>query len=134
MTKELKRHDDKSGKAKAKDPDTFDGPDPCKLNSFCLLCNLYFRNNPSYADDSTKVTFALTYLHGMALDFFEPALSGLDDTPKWLNNWSAFIHTLHSQFGPIDSTADAKDSIDNLKMWDNQRIFKYNIDFNRLER
>ena len=96
MTEELKRHDDKSGKAKAKDLDTFDGSDPRKLNSFLLLCNLSFHNNPSYANDDAKVTFALTYLYGMALDFFEPALSGLDDTPEWLDNWSAFVHTLHS--------------------------------------
>ena len=66
-----------------------------------------------------------TYLHGMALDFFELALSRLDD-------WSAFICIPHTQFGPIDSTADAEDSIDNLKMQDNQCILKYNIDFNRL--
>ena len=132
MTEELKRHDDKSGKAKAKDPDTFNGSNPRKLNSFLLLCNLYFCNNPFYANNDTKVTFVLTYLCGMALDFFELALSGLDDTPEWLDNWSTFIHTLHSQFGPIDPTADAEDSIDNVKMRDNQRILKYNIDFNRL--
>ena len=132
MTEELKCHDNKSGKAKAKDLDTFDNSNPRKLNSFLLLCNLYFCNNPSYADDNAKVTFVLTYLRGMALDFFEPALSRLDDTPEWLDNWSAFVHTLRSQFGPIDPTADAEDSIDNLKMWENQCIFKYNIDFNRL--
>ena len=87
--------------------------------SFAISISLF------YADDNTKVTFALTYLHSMALDFFELALSGLDD-------WSTFIYILHTQFGPIDPTADAKDFIDNLKMWDNQHILKYNIDFNRL--
>ena len=112
----------------ARDP--VDGSNPHKLNNFLLLCNLYFQN--SYANDSAKITFALTYLHGMALDFFEPALSELDDTPEWLDNWSVFVHTLCSQFGPIDPTVDAKDSIDNLKMWDNQHILKYNIDSNRL--
>ena len=61
----------------------------------------------------------------MALDFFKPALSGLD-------NWSTFVCILHTQFSPIDLTADAEDSIDNLKMRDNQCILKYNIDFNRL--
>ena len=85
MTEELKHHDNKNGKAKAKELDTFDGSDPHKLTSFLLLCNLYFHDNSSYADDDTKVTFALTYLCGMALDFFEPALSRLDD-------WSAFVH------------------------------------------
>ena len=70
MTEELKHHDDKSGKAKAEDPDTFDGSDPHRFNSFLLLCNFYFHNNLSYDDDDAKVTFTLTYLCGMALDFF----------------------------------------------------------------
>ena len=69
----------------------------------------------------------------MALDFFEAALSRLEDTPEWLDNWSTFVHTLCSQFSPIDPTADAEDFIDNLMMQENQRILKYNIDFNRLE-
>ena len=125
MTEEFKCHDNKNGKAKVKEPDTFDGFNPRKLTSFLLHCNLYFHNNSSYANDDAKVTFALTYLHGTALNFFEPALSGLD-------NWSAFMHILHTQLGPIDPTADAEDSIDNLKMRDNQRILKYNINFNRL--
>ena len=89
MTEELKHHDNKNGKAKAKEPDTFDGSEPHKLTSFLLLCNLYFYNNLSYANDDAKVTFALTYLHGTALDFFELALSKLD-------NWCAFIHILHT--------------------------------------
>ena len=126
MTEELKHCDNKNSKAKAKEPDTFNGSDPCKLTSFLLLCNLSFCNNSSYANDNANVTFVLTYLHGTALDFFEPALSGLD------NDWFAFVRILHTQFGPIDPTADAEDSIDNLKMWDNQCILKYNIDFNRL--
>ena len=125
ITEELKHQDNKNGKAKAKEPDTFDGSDPCKLTSFLLLCNLYFCNNASYANHDAKVTFALTYLHGMALNFFEPALSRLD-------NWSAFVCILCTQFGPIDLTAEAEDSIDDLKMQDNQCILKYNIDFNRL--
>ena len=59
-------------------------------------------------------------------------ITRLDYTPEWLDNWFAFVHTLCTQFGPIHPTADAKDSIDNLKMQDNQHILKYNIDFNRL--
>ena len=40
-----------------KQPDTFDGSDPKKLNNFILLCNLYFCNNPTYSKDNSKVTF-----------------------------------------------------------------------------
>ena len=79
-----------------------------------------------------RLPLQMTYLHSTALNFFELALSGLDNNPEWLDDWSAFICILHTQFGPIDPTADAEDSIDNLKIWNNQCILKYNIDFNRL--
>jgi hypothetical protein len=132
ITSELRRRDTPAKRAKAKEPDTFDGSDPKKLNNFILLCNLYFRTNPSYSNDSTKVTFALSYLRGMALEYFEPSLLETGATPAWMDNWSAFVRTLRVQFGPIDPTADAEDSIDNLKMNDNQHIVKYNVEFNRL--
>jgi hypothetical protein len=130
MTEALKRPN--KAKAKSKEPDTFDGSDPRKLNNFILLCNLYFRNNSSYSDDESKVTFALSYLRGTALDYYEPALMDPDDLPDWLDDWFLFVQSLRTQFGPHDPTADAEDSIDNLKMRENQRILKYNVDFNRL--
>ena len=75
MTKELKHRDNtKASKAKSKEPDTFDGSDPRKLNNFILLCNLYFHNNLSYSDNDAKVTFTLSYLRDTALEYFEPAL------------------------------------------------------------
>jgi hypothetical protein len=132
ITKELRRRDDPSPKAKAKEPDTFDGSDPKKLNNFILLCNLNFRTNQAYSRDSAKVTFALSYLRGMALEYFEPSLLETGATPDWMDNWDAFVRNLRILFGPVDPTADAADSIDNLKMQDNQHIVKYNVDFSRL--
>ena len=132
ITKELRRRDNPSTRAKVKEPDTFNGSDPKKLNNFILLCSLYFRQNSTYDYDEAKVTFALSYLRGTALEFFEPSLLSMENTPDWLDDWSIFIQTLRTQFGPIDPTADAEDSLDNLKMRDNQHILKYNVDFNRL--
>jgi len=132
MTDELRRRETPSRKVKAKEPDTFDGSDPKKLNNFILLCNLFFRSNSAYEDDVNKVTFALSYLRGIALEYFEPSLLDSDEYPDWIDSWSAFIRTLRTQFGPIDPTADAEDSIDHLKMQDNQKIVKYNVEFNRL--
>src|SRR6202044_2082847 len=134
MTRELRRRETPSRGAvgKVKEPDTFDGSDPRKLNNFILLCNLYFRNNPYYADDEAKVTFALSYLRGTALEYFEPSILDSEDAPAWMDHWPAFVRTLRTQFGPIDPTADAEDGIDNLRMRDNQRIVKYNVEFNRL--
>ena len=40
----------------------------------------------------------------------------------WMDNWSAFVRTLRTQFGPIDPTANAEDAINNLKMQDNQKM------------
>ena len=131
MAHELKNRDTKKSKIKAKEPDTFDGSEPEKLNNFILLCNLFFRSNPAYSDDEAKATFALSYLRGTALEYFEPKIL-LERTPEWLDNWSVFTQTLRTQFGPIDPTADAEDSLDNLRMYDNQHILKYNVNFNRL--
>ena len=55
-----------------------------------------------------------------------------NDPLAWENDWEEFVKLLRSQFGPIDPTANAADSIDNLCMKDNQRILKYNIEFTRL--
>ena len=74
MTHELRRHDTLTHKGKAKEPDTFDGFDPQKLNNFILLCNLYFWTNATYSEDVAKVTFTLSYLHGIALEYFELAI------------------------------------------------------------
>ena len=74
MTEQLHHCDPPIQKAKAKEPDTFDGSEPQKLNNFILLCDLFFHSNPIYSNDSNKVTFALSYLQGTALEFFEPSL------------------------------------------------------------
>ena len=83
-----------------KQPDTFDGSDPKKLNNFILLCNLYFQKNPAYSKDNSKVTFALTLLRGTALEFSEPMLMS-DEALSWESDWLEFLHVLHNQFRPI---------------------------------
>ena len=81
MTEQLHHHDPPIQNAKAKEPKTFDGSEPWKLNNFILLCDLFFHSNPVYSDDSNKVTFTLSYLWGTALEFFEPSLLDSDEIP-----------------------------------------------------
>ena len=131
LTKEFSNRD-KPKKAKAKEPDTFDGSDFQKLNNFVFLCNLYLWNNSAYDEDSAKVTFALSYLRRTSLEYFEPSILDSDGNPDWMDSWSAFVRTLRVQFSPIDPTGDAENVIDHLKMADNQHIVKYNVEFNRL--
>ena len=102
MTQELKRRDHKKKLSKAKEPDTFDGSDPCKLNSFILQCKLFFADNDNYSDNHTKVTFTLSYLQGTALDFFEPFIIDNIDKLDFMSNFSDFVRLLRSEFSPID--------------------------------
>ena len=69
----------------------------------------------------------------MALEYFEPAITDSEEDPEWLEkDWTEFIRTLRTQFGPLDPTGDAESRLDHLKMRDNQHLIKYNIEFNRL--
>ena len=84
MTHELKHHNTAlttTSATNTEKPDTFNGSDPKKLNNFILLCNLYFQNNSACSDNKAKVTFALSYLHGLALDYFEPTVIDSDTDP-----------------------------------------------------
>ena len=64
---------------KARIPDTFSGTEPDKLNNFLFQCRLYFRANLAQFDtDIAKINFAMTYLTGVAQDWFEVGLNQED--------------------------------------------------------
>ncbi len=122
-------------KPKAKEPDTFDGSDPRKLAAFILECKLYFRNFPEeYREDDKKINFALSYLKGPAIEWFEPWLidsDEFDEDPEWAYDYSEFLRVLRKNYGNIDPVADAEEAIENIKMKDNWKIIRYNTEFNR---
>ena len=115
---------------KVRELDVFDGLDTRKLQPFLVQCTLNFRNHlDAFSTDSAKVTFALSYLKGTALDWFKPSLtSGLN--LAWLNDYSDFVSEVRKNFGPHNPKGKAKADLENLCMRDNQRIVKYLIDFN----
>ena len=62
--------------SKVREPDQFDGSDPRKLQLFLFQCQLNFRNRlAAFATDLAKVNYTVSFLRGMALDYFEPGLS-----------------------------------------------------------
>ncbi|KIN99070.1 hypothetical protein M404DRAFT_30864 [Pisolithus tinctorius Marx 270] len=112
-----------SSRTKLCKPDTFDGTDPKKLHTFFIQT------------DCAKVIFTQSCLKGMALEWFEPDLLGLDnpnDQPLWMDSWREFILELQTTFGPHDLVANAESQLDHLHMKDNQCINKYIVDFNWL--
>ena len=130
--KALGKNAAKSGKVR--EPEPFNGRDPKKLKTFILQCRLYFRgNSDAFQDEARRVTFAISYLRDVALEWFEPGLSGLtEEPPDWLEDWDAFVKELQTSFGPYDESGDVENEIVNLRMKDNQRISEYLVRFNSL--
>jgi len=75
---------------KAHIPDTFSSTEPDKLNNFLFQCRLYFCANPAQFDtDIVKINFTMTYLTGVAQNWFEVGLN-----QDWLSNWNLFVDEL----------------------------------------
>ena len=121
-----------SVQARVREPDQFDGSDTCKLQPFLTQCLLNFHDCPdAFSDDSAKVTYILSFLHGTALDWFEPTLTSGRYAP-WLTDYSAFVSELWNNFGPHNLEGEAEAGLKNLRMRDTQQITKYLVEFNRL--
>lgn len=117
---------------KVRKPDPFDGSDPQKLNTFLLQCQLAFRTDTrSFSRGQDKVSFALSYLKGTALDWFEPAIMRGED-PEWIDDWDIFVEELQSNFGVFDPEGDAESKLQTLTMRDDKPCAKYLAEFNRL--
>ncbi|KAG6326544.1 hypothetical protein ID866_12545 [Astraeus odoratus] len=125
-----------SRKMRVHEPDTFDGTDPKKLRMFLVQCKLNFQDRPCvFRPDHSKVTFAQSYLKGMALEWFKLDLlssSNPEDHPLWMDDWKEFVIELQSTFSPHNPVTDAENQLDHLQMKDGQCINKYVIEFNRL--
>ncbi|KIK13677.1 hypothetical protein PISMIDRAFT_17822 [Pisolithus microcarpus 441] len=137
LSRSTRRPDDtSSSRAKVREPDTFDGTEPCKLRTFLVQCELCFQDRPrAFRQDRNKVTFAQSYLKGMALEWFEPDLLNTGDPadrPLWMDSWLDFVVELQTTFGPHDPVADAEHQLDHLHMKETHRINCYVVDFNRL--
>ena len=131
-----RNNESSSSRAKVRDPDTFDGTDPKKLRTFLVQCELVYSDRPkAFQMDRAKITFAQSYLKGMALEWFELDLLDTGDPanrPRWMDNWVAFIAELQSTFGPHNPVADAEHQLDHLQMKDGHRVTRYIVDFNWL--
>ena len=118
-----------------REPDQFDGSDPNKRRSFFTQLVLVFKARPrTFDSDERKVTYALSYLKGTALQWFEPyLLEGYsEEPPLFLYSYEAFQDELRINFGPYDATGAAEHDLENLRMTEGQRIAKYITQFNRL--
>jgi hypothetical protein len=124
-----------STKTKLREPDTFDGSNSRKLREFLLSLNLVFTDKSSaFKSDKRKIIYAVSYLKGAALDWFEPAIMGEQDPSEihWMWNYNLFVQELEDRFGPYDFRGDAETALNDLTMKDHHRVSKYLVKFNKL--
>ncbi|KIJ12762.1 hypothetical protein PAXINDRAFT_14330 [Paxillus involutus ATCC 200175] len=128
--------DNSSSHMKVWEPDTFNGTEPCKLRAFLVQYELNFQNClHTFQMDQAKVTFAQSYLKGMALEWFEPDLLQLGDPalcPDWMDDYREFVLELQTNFGPHDPVGDAEHQLDHLSMKDGQHINKIKDKISRI--
>ncbi|KIK15211.1 hypothetical protein PISMIDRAFT_115501 [Pisolithus microcarpus 441] len=110
------------------------GTDPHKLWTFLVQCKLCFQDCPrAFCQDRNKVTFAQSYLKGMALEWFEPDLLDTRDPadchPLWMDSWLDFVAELQTTFGPHNPVADAEHQLDHLHMKETHCVNCYVVDF-----
>jgi len=76
--------------------------------------------------------FAVSWLKGMAQQWFEPILALKDhELPRYACKWEHFKDALNSTFGELDPITSATHKLDNLVMKDYHHLNKYNVDFNK---
>jgi hypothetical protein len=97
-------------------PDIFDGTDPAKVNTFTFQCSMYFTAcSSNFPDKESHVTFALSYLKGVLLDWFQAELSQAindnEDYREWYFSYLDFIADLQKNFGLCDAVADATNAL-----------------------
>ena len=119
-------------RVKTRDPEPYDGTDPSKLRAFLSQCHLTFQGRPQdFAQDQIKITYAVSWLKGTALRWYEPNLELPDDElPDHAVYWPAFEEELKATFGEPDPVNTAVTKLDNLLMKDSHHIARYNVEFN----
>ena len=131
-TNQTPRPNTNSRRTKAHISDTFSGTEPDKLNNFLFQYCLYFHTNPvQFNTDIVKINFAMTYLTGVAQDWFEVSLNQEDQSilQDWLSDQNLFVNKLHQYFGLLDPIGEAANMLDNLCIKLSNKISTYNMDF-----
>lgn len=123
-------------RVKHRNPDSFDGTDPSKLDTFMFQCQLYIAAcTHDFPDDESRVSFSLSYLKGVPLDWFQGEVARcLEESgtlPKWFTSYKLFIQELKRLFGPRDPANDATNALEALRYKDSTKAARYLIDFNR---
>ncbi|KAJ3792606.1 hypothetical protein GGU11DRAFT_749820 [Lentinula aff. detonsa] len=103
------------GKTIVKNPDAFNGSEPRKLKNFLVSLSLVFLDYPEYFTEQQKINYTISYLSGMAREWFEPDILNPDITamPMWTHSFQALVKELQDNFGLYDAQGNSEDKLGN---------------------
>src|SRR5882762_2677185 len=114
---------------KVKEPATFTGTDPTKLQEFLTQCLLTFNAEPRrYQKDEAQVMFAASYLTEAAASWFQPFLLA-SAHPSILSDWAEFVSELTQMFGDPHLASTSERKLQTLRMRDIHYVNHYIVDF-----
>ncbi|KAG6895180.1 hypothetical protein C0992_002747 [Termitomyces sp. T32_za158] len=80
--------------------------------------------------NNAHITFAASYLQGIAFDHYTTLLQFKPQSPV-LSNWQAFVNKFLTKFGVFNTVAKAEDNLFNLQMRPNKRFTTFIICFEK---
>ena len=113
-----------------KEPDLFSRGSLDKLRAFIFQCQIYFYAcEGEFLEDTERIFFAISYLQGVALDYFEPFINEAEayQNFNFLKDWSAFVQKLSNLFGSYSPEDDDKDAIVAISFPNNGKAVNYFI-------
>jgi len=119
-----------------KEPDLFSGGSPDDLRAFIFQCQIYFwACEGEFTEDTKKIFFAISYLWGVALDFFEPFINETDSYQNldFLEEWPAFVQKLSNLFGSYSPEDDDEDAIVAIPFHNDGKAVNYFIQFAKFQ-
>jgi hypothetical protein len=103
------------GEPKVREPTPFNGKHSSQLTDFLAQVRVAFEVRPSkYPTEKTKVLYAVSYLEGAALAYFQPFI-GKADPPSWMTNFALFADELEKCFGDPDLIGNVTFKLRKLK-------------------
>ena len=111
---------------------TFSGRTANDLQAFIFQCQIYFRaceNN--FITDSEKIYFVISYLRGIALNYFKPYINkpNLSQSLDFLEDQLAFVQKLSNIFGSYSLEDNNEDAIVVILFLADEKAINYFIYF-----
>ena len=99
-------------------------------------CQIYFRAcEGEFLENMKKIFFAISYLRGIALDYFEPFINKPESLQDFdfLEDWSAFVQKLSNVFGSYTPKDDDEDAIVAIPFPPDGKAVMYCIQFTKYQ-